>query len=100
MSADFGPGTTFRQAEGIEINRVPDGAMIYQAGQERVHYLNPTAVIVLELCTMNKTAESIERFVGDAFGLDETPTDAVRACLKSLLDEGLVVACSPSSVGP
>ena|SRR5665213_855482 len=97
MADQIEPETVFRQADGLELNRVPDGAMIYQAGQERVHFLNPTAVVVLELCAMNKSTHSIEAFVGDAFGLSETPTDTVRACLKSLLEEGLIVVCPPSS---
>lgn len=98
MANDIRPDMVFCQANDLEVNRVPDGAMIYQAGEERVHFLNPTAVIVLELCGMNKSVGSIEQFVGDAFGLSETPTEAVRACLKSLVEEGLIVACPPSSV--
>lgn len=97
MADDILPGTVFRQADGLELNRVPDGAMIYQAAQERVHYLNPTAVVVFELCSMDKSAEGIEQFVGDAFGLDESTAETVRSCLKSLLEEGLIVACPPSS---
>lgn len=93
------PDTMFRAVEGIELNRVPDGAMVYQNDRERVHFLNPTALVVYELCALNKTAGEIERFLADAFGLSASPADAVRECLASLLDEGLVV-CTPSSVAP
>lgn len=88
--------TMFRAVEGIEVNRVPDGAMVYQNDRERVHFLNPTALVVYELCGLNKTAGEIEAFLAGAFGLATSPTEAVRECLVSLLDEGLVV-CAPSS---
>ena len=98
--ADIQPQTTFRPASGVELNRVPDGAMVYQSNQERVHFLNPTALVVFELCGMDKSAAEIESFIADAFGLAETPAQAVRDCLAQLVDEGLVVACAPSSSAP
>ena len=93
------PDTSFRAVDGIEINRVPDGAMIYQNERERVHYLNVTALIVFELCAEKKTMREIEAFLTDAFALDAPPTEALHACLASLLDEKLVT-CSPSSAEP
>ena len=75
----------------LELTQVPDGVMIYQADRERVHYLNPTAAVVFELCGMNKTVAEIEDFVGDAFGLSDTPAADVRKCLTSLVDEQLLV---------
>ncbi|MDB5540990.1 MAG: hypothetical protein JWQ89_2717 [Devosia sp.] len=98
--ADILPATTFRPIDGMEMNRVPDGAMIYQANQERVHFLNPTALVVFELCGMDKNAAEIEAFVAEAFGLASAPTEVVRDCLSSLVEEGLVVACAPSSSAP
>lgn len=93
------PDMSFHSVEGIEVNRVPDGAMVYQNERERVHFLNPTALIVLELCNLEKTTREIEAFLADAFSLETAPTQAVRECLASLLDEGLVV-CTPSSAAP
>jgi hypothetical protein len=37
-----------KPAEGMEINQVEDGYVIYPADRDRVHYLNHTAVPVLE----------------------------------------------------
>lgn len=93
------PDTKFHAVDGVELNRVPDGAMVYQNDRERVHFLNPTALVVYELCGLSKTASEIEIFLADAFGLGASPTEAVRECLASLLDEGLVV-CAPSSAAP
>lgn len=97
--ADITPETAFLPVSDIEMTRVPDGAMVYQTARERVHFLNPTALIILELCSLNKTAQEIEAFVADAFGLAASPGDVVYDCLASLVDEGLVV-CAPSSAAP
>ena len=64
-----------------------------------MHFLNPTALVVYELCGLNKTTAEIETFLADAFGLVAAPAEQVRECLASLLDEGLV-ACAPSSAAP
>jgi hypothetical protein len=94
--------TYFRQSGELEINRVPDGAMVYQKTRERVHFLNTTALVVFELCGAGKSLVEIQTFVADAFGLSEMPKDEICACLKSLLDEGLVEMdpCLPSSSAP
>jgi len=96
---EIAPDIIFHAVSGIEVNQVPDGAMVYQNERERVHFLNPTALIVFELCGMDKTAGEIERFVAEAFGLATSPAEAVQQCLVSLLDEGLV-SCTPSSAAP
>lgn len=93
------PGMKFSAVTGLEVSQVPDGATVYQADRERVHFLNPTALIVFELCGMGKSAGEIEDFVTDAFGLATAPTEEIHRCLQSLVDEGLVV-CEPSSAAP
>ena len=90
----------FRPVSGLETNPAPDGLMIYQAARDRVHFLNQTALIVFELCGMGKTVGAIEVFLQEAFALTAPPGEAVRTCLKSLLDEELVEACPPSSSAP
>ena len=90
MSDDILNSDRFLQAGDIEITEVPDGAMIYQKDRERVHYLNPTAVIVFELCGMGKTVDEMVAFVADSFALTARPVAEVRSCVDSLLSEGLV----------
>jgi hypothetical protein len=89
----------FRQAGDLEINQVPDGAMVYQKARERVHFLNTTALVVFELCDTSRSRVEIENFVTQAFGLAAAPQQEIADCLTSLLDEGLVEAgpCPPSS---
>jgi len=79
-----------RIADNIEINPVEDGYVIYQANQDRVHYLNKSAVLVLESCTGNNTPEKIEQILQEVFDLPEAPKKAVAECLDRLYKEGLV----------
>jgi hypothetical protein len=78
------------KADGIKINEVADGYVVYHAALDRVHYLNHTAVIVLELCTGENDAAAIAGFVQRAYELPEHPAAEVAACLDRLLHVGLV----------
>jgi hypothetical protein len=79
-----------RLADRIEINEVEDGYIIYQSEKDRVHYLNHTAVLVLESCTGKNTIEDIEKIVQKAFDMPETPKKEVHDCLNTLFHEGLI----------
>ena len=79
-----------RIADHIEINQVEDGYVIYQADRDRVHYLNKSAVVVLESCTGKNSREDIERILQQAFDLSEVPEKEVAECLESLYQEGLI----------
>jgi hypothetical protein len=78
------------QAPGIEINKVADGYIIYDPERDRVHYLNHTAVLVLELCTGDVTAREIPELLRAAYDLSIPPTEEVGQCLTRFYDEGLV----------
>lgn len=96
---EIGQDDVFRVVEGNDQNEVADGYVIYQPSRERVHYLNPTAVVVYELCAAGKPVRVIETVVQQAFRLTEPPGDAVRQCIGTLLDEGLLLPCPPSPSG-
>jgi hypothetical protein len=81
---------TFAVSSGLEITQVPDGVMIFQESRDRVHYLNPTAAIVFELCGLGKSRAEIEAFISDGFALIEAPADEVERCLNALVSEGLI----------
>jgi hypothetical protein len=74
----------------IEINQVEDGYVIYQQEKDRVHYLNHTAVVVLESCTGENSVDDIVKIVQDVFELPESPGKDVHECLESMLKEGIV----------
>lgn len=77
-------------AEGIDINEVEDGYVIYQSEKDKVHYLNKTAVLVLEACTGKNSASDITAIVREAYQLPEDPVKEVSDCLNTLIQEGLV----------
>ena len=79
-----------RPAEGIEINQVEDGYVIYDPGRDRVHYLNHTAVLLLELCNGELAARELPPLLQEAYGLAEPPMAEVAECLEKLFEEGLV----------
>jgi hypothetical protein len=80
----------FAPVEGLEISEVPDGRVIYQASSERVHYFNPTAVVVFELCGLGHSVGEIGAFLKDAYGLDAEPKAEVVQCIESLVNEKLL----------
>ncbi len=86
MNADACP----RVSEGIEINKVADGYIVYQPDRDRVHYLNHTAVLVLELCNGQTRAGDLAGLLKAAYDLSAPPTADVSECLAKLVEEGLV----------
>jgi hypothetical protein len=86
IAADTRP----RQAPAIEVNEVADGYVVYDPGRDRVHYLNHTAVLVLELCTGATRVGDMPVLVQEVFGLAEAPVQEVDACLARLFEEGLL----------
>ncbi len=75
---------------GVEINKVADGYIIYQPSRDRVHYLNHTATIVLELCNGKNSPAEIAGLLQSAYELPEPPEAEVAGCLQQLTSEGLV----------
>ncbi len=86
MDSNFRP----RPSEGIEISEVADGYVIYDPKQDRVHYLNQTAVVVLELCNGQVTAGELPSLIQAAYDLPEPPVEEVAGCVQRLFEEGLV----------
>jgi hypothetical protein len=75
---------------GLDVNEVADGLVIYDAEQERVHYLNVTAGVVFSLCTGASTAEQIADELGATFGLGRRAEPETSECLGQLRAEGLI----------
>jgi hypothetical protein len=72
-----------------EVDEVEDGFVVYQPDRNRVHYLNRTAALVLELCTGRLTTAEIAAVVQQAFDLSESPLGDVEAILAKLRAEAL-----------
>ena len=60
------------RAEGLDVNEVPDGYVIYQTEADRVHYLNKTAAIVFELCDGARGTDDIVARVSKMFEVEGT----------------------------
>ncbi len=80
-----------RHGDGLEVNDVADGVVVYQPDRDRVHFLNATAALVFELCTGANSREEIVEAVRVAFDLAEAPTSDVEMCFAQLRQEGLIV---------
>jgi hypothetical protein len=78
------------RAGDIEINEAADGYVVYHPARDRVHYLNHTAALVLELCTGANQQAQIVDLLQRAYELHEPPDEEVRQCLDQLRQEGLV----------
>ena len=63
----------FKAVEGFEVTEVPDGFVIYDEANDKVHYLNPTAAIVYAILDGQKTVSVIGEFLRDAYEIDEPP---------------------------
>ncbi len=78
------------RSDRIEISQVTDGYVVYDPEVDRVHYLNHTAAVILELCNGENTADDIVRMVTAVYGLPERAEDEVNDCLEGLRNEGLI----------
>jgi coenzyme PQQ synthesis protein D (PqqD) len=78
------------RASHIEIGEVEDGYVVYDRARDRVHYLNHTAALVLELCTGDNEASSIAGLLRTAYELPEPPVEEIEGCLEQLREEGLI----------
>ena len=68
-----------------------DGYIVYQPDQQRVHFLNASAALVLELCNGRNSEEDIIHLLHDAYKLPEPPAEAVRTAINQLKAEGLLL---------
>lgn len=77
-------------AEDLEVVETDDGLVIYQGSRDRVHHLNNTAAVVLELCDGQREVAAIAEELAALFALDHPPQEEVEACVHALVREGLV----------
>ena len=79
-----------KQTAGLEIDQVEDGFIIYHPARDTVHFLNPSAVVILELCNGKHEVGEIAAIVRKAYGLQDTPEREILDTLIKFLNEGLV----------
>jgi hypothetical protein len=79
-----------RVGGGEKIEKIADGYMLHQPEKSRVHYLNHTAVMVLELCDGRLSPGEIAGALRELYDLPEAPLAEVGECLALLRKQGLV----------
>jgi len=78
------------RAEGLEVNTVADGLVVYQTAPEQVHYLNNTSAVIFELCNGTHTVEEIAAEVQGIFAMAGAPTEEVTTCVSELVAKAVV----------
>ncbi len=79
-----------RRAPNLDIRPLPDGYVVYQPARDRVHYLNATAALLLELCDGSPCIDDLAELLATACGADDVPAGEVGRCLRQLLEEELL----------
>lgn len=75
----------------MEVIPADEGYIIYEQDKDRVHYLNPVAALIYELCTGDNSLVQISELVREAFGLAEPPAAEVADAVTKMKDEGLLL---------
>ncbi len=79
-----------QRVDGLEINPAEDGFIVYQPEFDRVHFLNATAVLILELCNGKNSEQQIVDLIEEAYNLKEKPAEMVSETLAKMKDDGLL----------
>ena len=75
---------------GLDLSPAEDGFIVFHPDLNRVHFLNHSAVLILELCTGQNSAREIAALVQEAYSLPEPPDNLVEETVASLLTQGLL----------
>ena len=88
-----------RKAPDIDLSPVADGFIIHRAERDRLHYLNHTAVLILELCNGRHSVSEIAELIQGAYALPHTPRAEVDELIATMEDEGLLEPYAPAEPG-
>jgi hypothetical protein len=87
---------TLQRAPGIEIGEVTDGFIASCSDGQRIHHLNPSAALILEVCGEATPASDLPELLAAAFELMAPPTEDVELCINEFLKEGLLLIIQPN----
>jgi hypothetical protein len=79
-----------KRADGLEIFPADEGYVVYEVENERVHYLNPVAALIYELCNGENSTGTIVELVQQSFTLVDAPAAEVTKALEQMQGEGLI----------
>ena len=80
-----------RRAAGVELAELPGGLIVRQTEPSRVHQLNNTASVILDLCDERRTLIQIAEVMAEAFELEGLPLHEVAACVAELRRTGVLL---------
>jgi hypothetical protein len=78
------------QDAGLKIFEADDGYIVYHRERDRVHFLNHTAVLLLELCNGQHSVPEMIAILGKSYGLDTPPEKEVMDIINKFEQEGLI----------
>ncbi len=85
------PGPSDPKAKaGLDISSTEDGYIVFQPELDRVHYLNHSAVVIIELCTGGNSMCEIATLVQEAYALPDPPLSKVEETVANLFELGLL----------
>ena len=79
------------RAPGLEIEEAGDGFIVYDESQDRVHYLNHTAALVVELATGDLETKGIANWIARVYALEVPPVEDVEQVIGELRKEQLLL---------
>ncbi|MDZ7697199.1 MAG: PqqD family protein [Deltaproteobacteria bacterium] len=79
-----------KQYPNLKIFEADDGYVVYHRETDRVHFLNHTAVLILELCNGRHSLSELIAILGESYGLDRPPEKEVVDIIDKFEQEGLI----------
>lgn len=79
-----------KQHPNLKIFEADDGYIIYHRERDRVHFLNHTAVLLLELCDGRHSVSEMVDVLTKGYGLDMPPEKEVSDTINHFEQEGLI----------
>lgn len=80
------------QHPNLKIFEADDGYVVYHRERDRVHFLNHTAVLLLELCNGKHSVAEMTGILEKSYGLDQPPEKEVVDIINSFEQEGLITS--------
>ncbi|MCD6306973.1 MAG: PqqD family protein [Deltaproteobacteria bacterium] len=78
------------QDSELKIFEADDGYVVYQRKRDRVHFLNHTAVLLLELCNGKHSVPEMIAILEKSYGLEAPPEKEVTEIISKFEQEGLI----------
>lgn len=84
----------FQRVPDIEVREVTHGYVAYDPLRDRLHFLNDTAAMLLEMCDGKLTAGQLPEMIASVYRLADPPAAEVERCIRKLVEEGLLRECA------